>query len=209
MTETLEILKFASLGGFLGLTAGISPGPLLTLVISETLKHGRKEGFKVAISPLFTDVLIVGTSVFIFKSLSQFHLMLGFISLLGGLFIAYLGWETISTKALVSDQSVSANSLRKGILANLLNPHPYIFWITVGAPLAIKAYQTSIFATIGYFLAFYICLTGSKILIVHLVGKSKAFISNSAYIWIMRFLGVCLFVFSGFFILEGAKILIK
>ena len=59
MTETCEILKFASLGGFLGLTAGISPGPLLTIVISETLKHGRKEGFKVAVSPLFTDVLIV------------------------------------------------------------------------------------------------------------------------------------------------------
>jgi threonine/homoserine/homoserine lactone efflux protein len=207
MTETLEILKFASLGGFLGLTAGISPGPLLTLVIFETLKHGRKEGFKVAISPLFTDVLIVLASVFIFKGLSQFHSMLGFISLLGGLFIAYLGWETISTKELVTGQSVSANSLQKGILANLLNPHPYIFWITVGAPLAIKAYQTSILAIVGYFLAFYFCLTGSKILIAHLVSKSKTFISSNVYIWIMRFLGVCLFVFSGFFISEGIKYL--
>lgn len=207
MTETLEILKFASLGGFLGLTVGISPGPLLTLVVSETLKHGRKEGFKVAISPLFTDVLIVLASVFIFKSLSQSHSMLGFISLLGGLFIAYLGWETMSTKELGTGQSVSANSLRKGILANLLNPHPYIFWITVGAPLAIKAYQTSIFAITCYFIAFYFCLTGSKILIAHLVSKSKTFISNSIYIWIMRFLGVCLFVFSGFFISEAIKYL--
>jgi threonine/homoserine/homoserine lactone efflux protein len=209
MNETLEILKYASLGGFLGLTAGISPGPLLTLVISETLKHGRKEGFKVAVSPLFTDVLIVLASIFIFKELSQFNPTLGFISLLGGLFIAYLGWETISTKELATGQSVSANSLRKGILANLLNPHPYIFWITVGAPLAIKAYQTSIFAIVGYFLAFYFCLTGSKIVIAHLVSKSKTFISNSVYLWIMRFLGVSLLVFSSFFILEGAKILIK
>jgi len=207
MTETLEILKFVSLGGFLGLTAGISPGPLLTLVISDTLKYGRKEGFKVAVSPLFTDVLIVVASVFIFKGLSQFNATLGFISLLGGLFIAYLGWETISTKALVIGQSVSANSLQKGILANLLNPHPYIFWITVGSPLVIKAYQTSIFAIIGYFLAFYFCLTGSKIVIAHLVSKSKTFISNSVYLWIMRFLGVCLFVFSGFFISEGIKYL--
>jgi threonine/homoserine/homoserine lactone efflux protein len=209
MNETLEIIKFASLGGFLGLTAGISPGPLLTLVISETLKHGRIEGIKVAVSPLFTDVLIVAASVFIFKGLSLFSAMLGFISLLGGLFIAYLGWETISTKALVAGQSVSANSLRKGILANLLNPHPYIFWITVGAPLAIKAYQTSIFAIIGYFLAFYFCLTGSKILIAHLVSKSKSFISNSVYIWIMRVIGISLFVFSGFFIYEGVKFISK
>ncbi len=210
MTETLEILKFASLGGFLGLTAGISLGPLLTLVVSETLKHNRKEGIKVAVSPLFTDVLIVMASIFVFTSLSQFSSILGFISILGGLFIAYLGWETFSAKSLIFSQfELPTNSLKKGILANLLNPHPYVFWITVGAPLAIKAYQTGILAIIGYFISFYICLTGSKILIAHFVNKSKAFISNNVYHWIMQLLGICLFIFSGFFFYEGAKYLLK
>ena len=32
-----------------GLAAGLSPGPLITLVVSETLKNGKKEGIKVAI----------------------------------------------------------------------------------------------------------------------------------------------------------------
>ncbi len=210
MTEILEILKFASIGGFLGLSAGISPGPLLTLVVSETLKHNRKEGIKIAISPLFTDILIVMASIFVFTGLSQFSSMLGFISILGGLFIAFLGWETFSTKSLVIDQpELPANSLKKGILANILNPHPYVFWITVGAPLALKAYQTDIFAVGSYFLSFYICLTGSKILIAHFVSKSKAFISNNVYRWIMQLLGICLFIFSGFFFYEGAKYLLK
>ena len=55
----LEIIEFLALGAFLGLASGISPGPLLTITISETLQHGKWEGIKVAISPLITDLPIV------------------------------------------------------------------------------------------------------------------------------------------------------
>lgn len=54
----LEIFTFLISGIIFGLSAGISPGPLLALVISETLKFGRKEGIKVAIAPLITDIPI-------------------------------------------------------------------------------------------------------------------------------------------------------
>ncbi len=55
----LEIIEFLALGAFLGLASGISPGPLLTITISETLQHGKWEGIKVAISLLITDLSIV------------------------------------------------------------------------------------------------------------------------------------------------------
>ena len=53
MIETIV----AALG--LGLYAGLSPGPTLTLVVSQTLRHGRAEGLKVALSPLVADGPIV------------------------------------------------------------------------------------------------------------------------------------------------------
>jgi len=46
----LEIIEFLALGAFLGLASGISPGPLLTITISETLQHGKWEGIKAALS---------------------------------------------------------------------------------------------------------------------------------------------------------------
>jgi len=46
-------------GIILGLVAGLSPGPMLALVIAETLKFGKEEGFKVAVSPLITDLVLV------------------------------------------------------------------------------------------------------------------------------------------------------
>jgi len=46
-------------GLMLGLTAGVAPGPLLTLVVSQTLRYGVREGIKIAIAPIFTDLPII------------------------------------------------------------------------------------------------------------------------------------------------------
>ena len=129
-------------GFILGLAAGISPGPLLTLVISETLLHSRKEGIKVAAAPIITDLPIVIISIFILSRFSDITIILGLISLSGGLYILYLAYESIMVKSIELDQqTIKAYSLRKGIIANILNPHPYLFWMLIGAPTVVKAYH--------------------------------------------------------------------
>src|SRR5215210_2883396 len=52
-------LSFLLLGGGIGLAAGISPGPVLTLVLSETLRHGWLRGAAVAAGPLLADGPII------------------------------------------------------------------------------------------------------------------------------------------------------
>jgi len=49
-------LSFMISGIVFGLSGGLTPGPLFTLVVSETLKHGVKEGIKVSVVPLFSDL---------------------------------------------------------------------------------------------------------------------------------------------------------
>jgi threonine/homoserine/homoserine lactone efflux protein len=39
-------------GAFLGLACGLAPGPLLALLLAQTLRHGPREGCKVALAPL-------------------------------------------------------------------------------------------------------------------------------------------------------------
>ena len=199
MLIELAILKFVGMGAVLGLTAGMSPGPLLTLVITETLNHNRREGIRIAVSPLFTDIPIILVSLFVFSSLDQFNLILGIISMLGGIFVAYLGYETIKTRELtVGNVYIQSTSLKKGIITNFLSPHPYLFWVTVGAPLALKAFETNIPTLILFFLSFYFFLIGSKISVALLVAKSKVFLKNKIYLFVMRILGISLFLFSFF-----------
>ena len=194
------------MGALFGLTAGISPGPLLTLVITETITHNKSEGIKVAFAPLITDFPIILIAFFIFSRYSQFNLLMSLISFLGAIFLVYLGYECLRTKGLGIDiQKRKSGSLIKGIIVNILNPHPYLFWITVGTPVALKAYQVSIAAAIIFFLSFYSLLIGSKITIVLIVERSRTFLTNMTYIWTMRILGLSLFIFAAIFLVDSIK----
>jgi threonine/homoserine/homoserine lactone efflux protein len=206
----LKSLEFIAIGSFLGMTAGISPGPVLTLVITQTLKHDKKEGIKVAVSPLITDLPIILITVLIFSKLSRFNNVLGAISIIGGIFVAFLGYESVRTKGLnISTQDPKSGSLKKGILANFLNPHPYLFWATIGTPYVFKASDINVLTVILFFLSFYILLIGSKVIIVMIVSRSKAFIGPKPYIVIMRILGIALFVFSLLFFYDGIQYLLR
>jgi threonine/homoserine/homoserine lactone efflux protein len=193
-------IKFFTMGMVFGVTSGITPGPLLTLVITETLKHNVREGMKIALSPLISDFPIILLSLFIFSKLLQLQLAFAIISLLGGVFIAYLGYQTWKIKEFTTGEiTAGRNSLQKGITVNLLNPGPYVFWCTIGTPLILKAYAMGVGTVIGFLAAFYISLIGSKITVVMIISRTKSFMNNTAYVWIMRVLGTALFVFSIFF----------
>lgn len=201
---TSETLNYFVMGAFLGLTAGISPGPLLTLVVSETLKYNKTEGIKVALSPLITDLPIILLSLWVFEQLVQFDLAIGIIAISGGIFLAYMGFESVRTKGIViANENMKTESLRKGIITNFLNPHPYLFWATIGAPTIIKANGTSFYPVFSFLLSFYILLIGSKLLIVFIVARSKVFIGNKTYVIIMQILGIVLFLFAFLFLKEG------
>ena len=206
---TNNTLQFISAGILLGLSAGLSPGPLLTLVITQTLKHNRKEGIKVAMSPLITDLPIILTAMFILKKISEFNLILALISFSGGVFLAYLGIESVRIKKLNVDQQdlSKSESLKKGIIANFLNPSPYLFWTTVGTPLIFDALQINLITSVLFLIAFYTFLLGSKIMIAFLAARSKLFINQKIYLIVMKILGIILIVFSLIFFYDGAKYL--
>jgi len=124
------MVNLLTTGLLLGLAAGIAPGPLLALVISETLKHGVKTGIKVALVPVITDFPIIILTLLILAKLSGFHALLGVISFIGGFFILFLGYESVRTKGVCySLNDCKPDSLRKGIIINTLNPHPYLFLV--------------------------------------------------------------------------------
>ena len=204
--QMTEIFKYLLTGIIFGLTAGISPGPILTLVISETLRHNKREGIKIAITPLITDLPIIVLTMLVFSQFTNSDLILGIISILGGGFIAYLGYETIRANSISIDlDNPKPRSLRKGIIVNLLSPHPYLFWLVVGSPLLFKAYKLNPWAAVAFVVAFYACLVGSKIIIANLVDRSRSFLKNKAFLWTMRMLGLALLAFAIIFIIDGLK----
>jgi threonine/homoserine/homoserine lactone efflux protein len=205
-----DIMKFElSLiisGIVLGVPAGFSPGPLQMLIISQTLRHNMKEGIRVAMVPLITDFPIVFMTVFVLSQLSDVNVIMGLISLIGALFLVYLGYGNITVQGIeIEYDEKSPGSISKGIMTNILNPYPYLFWLVVGAPLILKAYHINLFSALLFLGIFYTCLVGAHIGIAVIAEKSRFFLKGKAYIYTLRCLGVALMVFALRFLWESLK----
>jgi threonine/homoserine/homoserine lactone efflux protein len=201
-------MDFLAIGAALGLSAGLTPGPLLTLVISETLRHGVKSGVKVAFSPAVTDLPIILFSFFILTRLSNFHGVLGLVSLAGGFFLLFMGYDTMrSVKVELRSPAKKPRSLTKGVLVNTLSPYPYLFWFSVGAPTMVKAAKTSGGAPVAFLCGFYGLLVGSKVLLAVLVGNSASFLGGRTYKYTLRLLGLAICALALVLFGDGMKLL--
>jgi threonine/homoserine/homoserine lactone efflux protein len=199
-------LSFLVTGALFGLSGGLSPGPLLMLVISETLKHGSRSGIKVAMAPLITDAPILLLAITVVSQLRDIHFALGLICLGGASFLVYLGVESVAFKGaeLVVEGS-RPRSLKKGIIANLLNPSPYLFWFSVGAPIVIKAAGAGFVEPVFFIGGMYLLLVGAKVVIAVLTGKSRRFLKSRGYVYTVRILGLVLLLFAALFVRDGLR----
>lgn len=202
------MLYYLTLGLVLGLSAGLTPGPLSTLVITETLRHGPSSGIRVALAPIICDAPIVLVTLLIATKLSNIDNVLGIISLLGGCYVLYMAYESVRPKQTQSPgPGQGSNSLTKGIVTNVLSPHPYLFWISVGAPTVAKSLQASALAPVLFIGGFYLVLVGSKVVLALLAGRPRSFLKGTPYRYTMNALALALAVFAIIFFLNGLKLL--
>lgn len=186
-------------GASLGFSAGISPGPLTTLLLTSTLARGFRAGLRVAVAPLITDLPIIVISLLIFSVLPpllEFGLTLG-----GGVLLVYLGVETLRDSRdahldLTSDPDALHQDLWRGVLVNLISPHPWLFWLSVGSPFLISAWRSDAGVAVFFLVGFYLLLVGSKIAIAWGVAGTRHLLNDRWYSMLLQVSGLLLLVFA-------------
>ena len=161
-----------ALGISLGLGAGLAPGPLLALVIRSTLQDGVAAGVRVAFSPLVTDIPIIVLALTLAATLPD--AALGALGIAGGGFVLWLGVEALRGTAARAEAPPSApapqRDVLQGALVNALSPHPWVFWITVGAPILGEHGAGGSALFLG---AFYLLLIGTKVAIAGALNAGR------------------------------------
>jgi len=200
------VLSILASGLLLGLSCGLAPGPLMTIVVTQSLRHGWREGCKVALVPLITDAPIIVLSLGVASRAAQMQPVLGTLSLAGGLFVLYLAVDTFRATAPAADATTERpKSLLKGTLANILSPNPWFFWMTVGAATLAKAVAVSWLAALAFLALFYALLVGAKMLVGIIAGRSRDVLEGRAYHAIMQLLGLLLAVFGVLLLVDGGQ----
>jgi threonine/homoserine/homoserine lactone efflux protein len=179
----------------------------LTLVVAASLRSGLAGGLRVALAPLITDIPIVAVSVLIIGNLPLQALR--WVGTAGGLVVVWLGIETLRSARHASLPEKSGQSgnpnreLWRGALVNFLNPHPYLFWATVGGPALVRSWRVSPWYTLVFVLSFYAMLIGSKVVIAWLVSSRAGWLSVSWYRRVLAALGLVLLVMGGLLIWQA------
>lgn len=179
------------LGISYGFAAGISPGPTFALTISQTIQRGWRAGNLVALAPLVTDAPIILAATLLIRRLPASTF--GWMELLGGLFVVYLGFETLrSVRAgagsadQAGGQAGAEQPLRsvfwRAVVTNALNPHPYLFWGAVGGQLLLGSFRDEGFGgAVGFLVGFYALLVGLKVALALTVNHSRRWLQGRAY----------------------------
>jgi threonine/homoserine/homoserine lactone efflux protein len=171
------------LGAGIGFVAGISPGPVLTLVLTETLRGGWLRGAAVAAGPLLADGPIVLLAVL---AVAQFPPQAAHtLSLVGGVYLLFLAARVYRTGrgAKLGDEArlSPGGGLLKGLLARALTPHAYLFWFLVGAPLLVQAGQEHWLTPLLFLVGYYVAIVGSNVVIALALQRWTSRLSDRVY----------------------------
>lgn len=194
------MLEALGTGLLFGLSAGLAPGPLFALVIAQTLRFGAGAGVRVALAPLITDLPIVAGCVLLVGSAAALGGVTAVISLAGAIFVASLAldtWRAAPAGSAGEHEAAAPRSWIRGITVNLLSPHPYLFWLLVGAPMLVASVATSgVGGGAAFITGFYGSLVGSKITLALLTARAGRLVAGRGWQLTMRALALLLAVFA-------------
>lgn len=205
MHDLWLLLPWMLAGAALGVSGGLSPGPLTVLVLTQTLRHGLSEGRKVAMAPLLTDGPLLLLSSMLVGSLARLEGALALLSLVGATVLCALAWQTARVAAIELPQAGAAppRSVRTAVLTNLVNPHPYLFWLAIGGPMVVAAWQVGPLTAGSWAVGFFGGLVGAKLLLAQLVARLRRRLAGPAWRWTMRLLALALVLLAARFAWEG------
>lgn len=193
----------------LGLFAGLAPGPYTTMVVGTALERGFRPAARLALAPLVTDVGPLVVTALLLERLSFTALTV--LGTLGGVVIAFIGMRFLSRHSSPLQEEAelhaSAQSARFGhvVLSSLLSPAPWLFWLIVGSPLLLRAWERSPAQGLLYVVLLFATNIGSATGLAWGASHGSRLIRPAQRRVVLRTLGALLIVAGAFLVWQSLQ----
>lgn len=208
----MEFWDFFFTAFIVGFSGAMMPGPMLTVNINESIKRGAQAGFWLVLGHAVLELALVIGLIFGLSILIQNKLVTAGISIAGGGFLLWMGWDMVQSalKGAVSlnleatGESKTPGPFLSGFLTSLSNPYWSLWWATIGLGFLTAAQKSGgmgvgAFFT-GHILADFVWYGA----VSFAVAKGKKFMSDRIYRGIITACGGFLIILSVRLLLEGA-----
>lgn len=194
----------------LGFGSGIAPGPLFALVVTTSLHRGLRAGVQVAIAPLLTDLPVILLSISVLSIVPPNALaVLGLTGAAVLVWFAVESFQAARSAHLPTDDAETEPAplaaLRRGALVNLVNPSPWLFWVTIGGPILVAGWRASPPEAVAWLLGFYLTLVGSKVALAGAVAAGRHRLSTRSYRRLLALAGGLLLLMAGLLAREALQ----
>jgi threonine/homoserine/homoserine lactone efflux protein len=190
----------------LGTFAGAAPGPYTTMVIGTSLQRGFKEGFKLALVPLVTDVIPLVLTVFILDALDFTALTL--LGITGGTLIGMVGVRFIrhnGPPAMEGDEPFHAATFGHAAASTFFSPAPWVFWLVLAGPMTVRALERSATEALVFLGLLFATNIGTATLLAWGVSHSRKIIHRSVRYRVLQLAGVALIGAGAFLIWQAME----
>ena len=204
------VLEFLAAGIVLGLAAGFSPGPLMALVLAQSIRYGTREGLKVAAAPLITDVPDRGPRDHPRRGRGRHRERAPGRDLPGRGRVRRLssGSGRCAPRAMEAGRPDEApRSWARGAHRQRSQPTPVRLLGHGGGAHADPGLGPGAAAVVAFLAGFYACLVGAKCVLAIVAGRSGGRLRGGGYRAVMLVLGVLLLLFAALLAVEGLRLL--
>jgi threonine/homoserine/homoserine lactone efflux protein len=218
MEDLMELLGMAIAWWVVGFSGAMMPGPVTTLIITESARRGFIAGPLITIGHVLLEMVMVVALVFGLGDLLKQNMVAGVVGLLGGLFLLWMGWGIVSgawTGKISLDLSQTrastsrlGNPVIAGVLTSVSNPYWLLWWAIVGAT-ALSHFSAF---GLGGIVAFYIGHTLAdwvwNNLVAFVVASGRRLMTDRMYRGILVVCGAFLIALSIGFCKSGIEVLL-
>lgn len=204
----MDNLPLVMLGSFVVAFSGAaSPGPVLTITLSESVKRGFKVGPLIVLGHALLEVpVVVGVTLGLARFLQRREVSIG-IAASGAVILFYLAWLTYrESRGPLMEDCVVRTGIKgwwdlpwKGILTSLSNPYWFLWWATIGLAYMTLAMKWGIRGVSAFYIGHISADLAWYSLVSALVASGRRFISEARYSWLLRICAVAFFFFGVYF----------
>jgi len=170
------VLSYLIFGITYAFAAAVQPGPLLTYIISQTLKKGWRSTLPAAFAPVISDIPILILILFLLSTMPDSFIFI--LRIGGGLFLLYLGfrafksWQEFDAEQTILNES-GQQTLFNAVFVNLLNPAPYLGWSLILGPIFLEGWKLAPINGIAMIIGFYVTMILTLAGIIILFGFAR------------------------------------
>ncbi len=199
----------------LALSGALMPGPLFTVAVSESTRHGFKTGPLLMTGHAILELVLVLAIIHGLDSFLKSSTVVGAISLLGGSLLIYLAIDmikvargmTLNAEVSGSARGSAASLIVTGILTSLSNPYWTLWWATIGLGYLVAAMKYGALGIAVFFLGHISGDFAWYSLVSFGISRGKRFLGDAGYRVLVKCCGWFLLFFGGWFLVSAGKCL--